>query len=104
MRLSYKKLSEADLASALASLKGWSLSDGTLRRVFDFGTYKEGLVFASTVGWVADNLNHHPDIHIGYAKVVVTTVTHDADGLTAYDFELARRIDSLVTAAGLADA
>lgn len=95
MDLSYRKLTDVEIAAALADVPDWGLVDGNLSRLFEFDAYKDGLVFASAVGYVADHLNHHPDIHIGYQKVRISMHTHDASGLTAYDFELARRIDRL---------
>ena len=93
--LSYDKLSADRIAAESATVPGWTV-DGALTRQFDFVSYKDGLVFAVAVGHVADKLNHHPDLMIGYQKVTVSMVTHDAGGgLTAYDFELARRIDRL---------
>jgi len=95
MDLSYRKLNDVEIAAALADVPDWGLVDGNLSRLFKFDAYKDGLVFASAVGYVADHLNHHPDIHIGYQTVRISMHTHDASGLTAYDFELARRIDRL---------
>ena len=66
-----------------------------ISKTFSFKTYKDGLVFASAVGFVADKLNHHPDMAVGYAKVSISVNTHDVGGLSPYDFELARRIDCL---------
>lgn len=95
MELAYRKLDESEAQSALRALDGWSILEGKLSKSFDFKAYKDGVVFASAVGFVADKLNHHPDIHIGYGKVSVAVNTHDVGGLSPYDFELARRIDSL---------
>ena len=95
MKLSYDKLSDAELVEALRGIPEWTIESGMLSRLFEFKAYKDGLVFASAVGWEADRLNHHPDIQIGYGKVRVVTVTHDAGGLTSYDIELARLVDSL---------
>jgi 4a-hydroxytetrahydrobiopterin dehydratase len=95
MELAYRKLDETEAQSALQALDGWSILEGKLSKAFDFKTYKDGVVFASAVGFVADKLNHHPDIHIGYGKVSIAVNTHDVGGLSPYDFELARRIDSL---------
>lgn len=93
--LSYDKLTADQIASESTSVPGWTV-DGALTRQFDFVSYKDGLVFAMAVGHIADKLNHHPDLLIGYQKVTVSMVTHDAGGgLTAFDFELARRIDRL---------
>ncbi|MBS1714532.1 MAG: 4a-hydroxytetrahydrobiopterin dehydratase [Armatimonadetes bacterium] len=96
MKLSYVKLTEQELHAALETLPSWTVSDGRLQREFTFSNYKEGVVFASAVGWEADRLNHHPDMTVSYGKVTVSTVTHDSDGLTPYDVELARLVDSLV--------
>jgi 4a-hydroxytetrahydrobiopterin dehydratase len=95
--LTYDKLSLDSIASQLESAPGWTVEGGALTRSFEFKTYASCLVFGVAVGHCADHLNHHPDLMIGYKKVVVSMVTHDAGGgLTAYDFELARRINALV--------
>jgi len=96
-QLEYRKLGDAELAIALAAHPEWTIDDGMLTRLFEFKTYKDGLVFATAVGWLADSLNHHPDLMIGYGKVRVSTTTHDSGGTTSYDFELARRIDLLMS-------
>lgn len=94
--MTYDKLDEAEIALELGTVDGWAIDDGALTKEFSFERYKDGLVFAAAVGFAADDLNHHPDLMVGYGKVRVSMVTHDADGgLTAFDFELARRIDRL---------
>lgn len=95
MELAYRKLDESEANTALASTPGWAIEDGKLTKSFKFETYKDGVVFSSAVGFVADKLNHHPDILVGYAKVNVSVNTHDVGGLSPYDFELAKRIDAL---------
>ncbi len=95
MELAYRKLEDTEANAALAHTPGWTIEDGKLIKNFKFETYKDGVVFAAAVGHIADKLNHHPDILIGYAKVAVSVNTHDVGGLSPYDFELAKRIDSL---------
>ena len=93
--LSYEKLSSEQIAAEAVTVPGWRVGVALVRD-YQFESYKDGLVFAVAVGQIADALNHHPDLLIGYQKVTVSMVTHDAGGgLTAYDFELARRIDRL---------
>lgn len=95
-RLSYEKLSAEDVAKELETLNEWSVIGGSLTKEFKFERYKDGLVFGMAVGFAADELNHHPDLTIGYGIVRVNLVTHDAGGgLTGYDFEFARRVDRL---------
>lgn len=95
MKLEYRKLSDSEATEALAAAPGWSIEGDKLTRTFTFDLYKGGVEFASAVGSAADQLDHHPDILIGYKKVTVSVNTHDVGGLSPYDFELARRIDSL---------
>ena len=95
-KLSYDKLNAGAVQEGLNGLPGWAVSNGMIVREFAFETYAAGLVFAVACGQVAEGLNHHPDLLIGYRKVVVSFVSHDAGGLTAYDFEAARRVSALV--------
>ena len=43
----------------------------------------------------AEDIGHHPDLSISWNKVSVSITNHAAGGLTANDFELARRIDAI---------
>ena len=40
-------------------------------------------------------MNHHPDIAVSWNRVTVSITNHEAGGLTAADFELAKRIEAL---------
>ena len=93
--LEYRILTDDELKKALETLPGWSVEDGQLVKRFEFKTYKDGLVFAVAVGYLADKLNHHPDLAIGYAKAKVSLSTHDVNGLSPYDVELATQIKAL---------
>lgn len=95
MELAYRLLSDSEVEQGLAELSGWARDEGRIAKTYTFETYKDGVVFASAVGFLADRLNHHPDILIGYGKVRVSVNTHDVGGLSPYDLELARRIERL---------
>ena len=51
--------------------------------------------FVNRVAELAEEAGHHPDIDIRYNRVRLALVTHDADGLTSKDFDLAARTDKL---------
>jgi 4a-hydroxytetrahydrobiopterin dehydratase len=80
------------------SVPAWRLqSDGkALRRewrVKDFGT---AIDFFHRVAGIAEDENHHPDLHLtGYRNVAVEISTHAVGGLTENDFILAAKIDLL---------
>jgi 4a-hydroxytetrahydrobiopterin dehydratase len=91
-----RALNDAEVSEALATLPGWRREGDALARTFEFGTYKDGVVFAAAVGFLADRLDHHPDLTLGYRKVEVRLSTHDVGGISGLDAELARRIDTLL--------
>jgi 4a-hydroxytetrahydrobiopterin dehydratase len=94
--LVYRKLEEEEAQARLAQAPGWSIEDGKLAKSFKFERYQEGVVFATAVAYLADRLDHHPDLEIGYGKVRVSVNTHSVEGLSPYDFELARRIEAIL--------
>lgn len=57
--------------------------------------FVSALRFVNEVGGVAESLNHHPDIDIRWNKVVLRVKSHDVNGLTTRDVELAQSIDRL---------
>jgi 4a-hydroxytetrahydrobiopterin dehydratase len=94
--LEYRKMDSSEIERELGQLDGWAVRDEKLEREFTFNSYFAGVVFASAVGHLAESLDHHPDIIIGYQKVMLSVNTHAVNGISPYDFELARRISGLL--------
>lgn len=91
-----KALSGAEISAGLAELNGWSRDGDTLVKEFRFDDYLAGLAFASGIGVIAEGLDHHPDLSIGWRRVTVSFTTHDAGSkLTSKDFAAAAAIDAL---------
>jgi len=53
------------------------------------------VAFVNRLTPVAERAEHHPDLEVGYGKVLVKLSTHDAGGLTELDLKLAGEIDGL---------
>ena len=90
-----QKLDPNQVKEALASVPEWKLSGQTISRVFEFKDFAGALQFVNAVGRVAEEANHHPDIDVRWNKVTLALSTHSAGGLTASDFDLARKVDRL---------
>ncbi len=76
--------------------RGWKLVQGHhLEKEFKFKDFKSALAFTNRVGDLAEAQGHHPDIHLAWGKVRITTWTHAIDGLTESDFVLAAKIERL---------
>lgn len=84
------------LQTLLAQLgNDWRLVDEHhLEKEFKFKNFREALDFANRVGAVADQQNHHPDIHVGWGRTKVLIWTHKIDGLTESDFVFAAKADA----------
>ena len=79
----------------------WRVLLRTLQSSFSTGSMAKGIEFAARVGAAADQANHHPDLTVTYPRVHVLLTTHDADGLTARDVELARTISAIAAELGI---
>jgi 4a-hydroxytetrahydrobiopterin dehydratase len=80
----------------LEDLRDWRLVDGHhLEKEVAFPDFAQALAFTNEVGAIAEELGHHPDIHLGWGRVKIVTWSHDVGGLTARDVQLAHRIDRL---------
>ncbi|MDB5163585.1 MAG: Pterin-4a-carbinolamine dehydratase [Candidatus Saccharibacteria bacterium] len=73
----------------------WQEKDKALVREFKFADFKSALGFVNKVGELAEAANHHPDIQLGWGKVVITLTTHSEGGVTDKDRQLAEKIDGL---------
>ncbi len=90
-----EKLDGQAVAALLAGLGNWTLAtDGkSIRRRFEFRNFSEAFAFMTRSALAAEKLDHHPDWSNVYKTVDVTLNTHDVGGLTALDFELAKKMD-----------
>jgi 4a-hydroxytetrahydrobiopterin dehydratase len=75
----------------MSAPEGWSEIDGALQREFRFPDFAQALAFVNRVGELAEAENHHPDIELGWGRVLLRWRTHSADAITDRDREMARR-------------
>lgn len=79
----------------------WRVVLGQVRATFRTGSFERGVELVRQVAAAAEELGHHPDVHLTYPTVQVSTVTHDAGGLTARDVALAGRVTAIADALGV---
>jgi 4a-hydroxytetrahydrobiopterin dehydratase len=89
-----KALDDAEIEAKLAELEGWARVDGKLHRTFRFSNFVEAFGFMASTALVAEKMDHHPEWSNVYATVVVDLTTHDANGITTLDFELAEAMNA----------
>lgn len=59
---------------------------------FRTGTFDVGVALVQAIGELAAAADHHPDVDLRYGSVGVRLTTHDVDGLSRLDVDLAREI------------
>jgi 4a-hydroxytetrahydrobiopterin dehydratase len=91
-------LSTDQVEDCMKSLHQWTcnFSDLYISKVWRFESYKTVIAMLVKVSELAERQNHHPEINSSYTQVRIKLWTHDAQGLTRKDFELAMAIDQLV--------
>jgi len=89
--------SETEIAARLGrELPQWRHQGGAICRSFRTAGWKASLMVANAIGHLAEVAWHHPDLIVSYGKVEVRLSTHEPNGITDKDFELARKIDDVV--------
>lgn len=78
-------------------LPNWFLENGWIRRKFKTSGWKATLMVVNTIGHLAEAAWHHPDLTVSYAFVIVKLCTHEAKGITDKDFELAAKIEQVIS-------
>ncbi|MCA5894784.1 4a-hydroxytetrahydrobiopterin dehydratase [Isoptericola sp. NEAU-Y5] len=81
-----------DQFSASEGVADWQAEEGSAAAEFRTGSFAAGVRFVDAIGEIADGVDHHPDVDLRYATVTVRTSSHDVDGLSERDVDLARRI------------
>jgi len=89
---------EGEELGALAIELGndWQVVDGHhLEKTYKFPDFMDALAFTNKIGGLAEEVNHHPDICLGWGRVHVTLWTHKIGGLNEADFVWAAKADEL---------
>jgi 4a-hydroxytetrahydrobiopterin dehydratase len=94
------RLSDVQIGNQLTSLAGWEYKDDSLRKLFRFKEFMDGIRFVVRVAEIADAADHHPDIHVNYTRVTFICTTHSEGGVTEKDLRLAQDIEQAFAAQG----
>jgi len=83
------------------ALEGWVNLGGVLGTRIRTSDFASALALVNSIGAAAEEMNHHPDIALGWGRVDVRLSSHDAGGITERDIRLARVISALAEDANL---
>jgi 4a-hydroxytetrahydrobiopterin dehydratase len=75
----------------------WAYVFPSIERKYLTKNFDESIKIANEIAKIANQLNHHPEVTFSHNAFVIKTHTHDASGITDKDFELAEKIDQLLS-------
>lgn len=90
-------LSEAKRLAA--ALPGWQLDEAgsTISRKLNGGSFKNLIEWVNKIAAIAEQQQHHPDLHLtGYRHLKIVLTTHAIGGLSQNDFIMAAKIDEVL--------
>lgn len=92
---SVRSLLPDERAALVAALHGWAFDEdrNAIRKSYRFANFIEAFAFMSRVALLAEKFDHHPEWSNTYNVVDILLTTHDADGVSMRDIDLARAID-----------
>ena len=89
------KFSLDEINARLIELSGWELEEGKLRWEFTFTDFIEIFGFMARVALLAETAGYHPEWFNAYNRVRIALTTHDVNGISNADFDLANKINRL---------
>ncbi len=91
----YRRYSATEITNEMKNLKTWKVVKGKLHRELEFRTFDDAVAFMMRSSLEITKLDHHPDWYNVYNRVKIDLVTHDLDGISGYDFILAKKLDEI---------
>jgi 4a-hydroxytetrahydrobiopterin dehydratase len=74
----------------------WTEKNKTLMKTFELNSFSAIIECLNDVAEKANEMGHHPDFEVfGYKNIRFSLSTHDANGITEKDHELAKKIDAI---------
>ena len=90
------RLSQQEIDERMKELYGWQQNDRTIAREYTLANFAAAVGLINAVAVLSEKADHHPNIELyGWNHVRITLYTHDKDGLTDHDFQLAAQINEL---------
>lgn len=91
-----KLLTQDEINEFLKSNKSWTHKNDGIERELTFNSYMDSIDFINKIAVKAEELNHHPDMNVGWCKIHLRFSTHDLDGLSTYDLKMAEEANLIL--------
>ena len=91
-----KKLNAQEIVVKLQDFPNWNFLNNGIEKHFKFKDFVTTMKVMNVIAEVAEAQNHHPEWSNVYNKLHIRLTTHDCDGVSDKDFELAKAIEKII--------
>ena len=96
MEENIKILTDDEIQEKLKDFPGWNYTNNKISKEFRFKEFLDAVDFINRLAPECEKINHHPDIHIFYNKILFELQRYDVGGkVTNKDFLVAAEIERL---------
>ena len=89
-------LTNPEIQNFLTNNIKWNQHNDGIERELKFDTYMDSIGFINKIAVKAEELNHHPDLIIGWCKIHIRFSTHDLEGLSTFDLQMADETNKIL--------
>ena len=92
------RLSDPQIETALKTLTGWKRCNNrhALQKNFKFKSFEVTWKFMTQIAQYAEEVDHHPEWSNIYNRVDIILTTHDANGISERDIQMAQKIEEIM--------
>ena len=88
-------LSIEQIQDELSNLDGWVFKNNAITKSYSFDSYMDGIGFVNRLAEKAEEVNHDPDMQVGWCRVSVAFTSHDKGGVTAICIAMAKATEKI---------
>lgn len=91
-------LSREQARELLKEVPGWEVDPASkkINRTWKLKDFRAAMAFVNRVAEIAEQEQHHADVHIFYNRVTLELWTHAIGGLSENDFIVAAKVNALL--------
>ena len=89
-------LNKKQIEENLKVLNNWFIVDKAIKKKLKFSSYMDSIKFINKVAAKAEELNHHPDMIVGWCEIEISFMSHDKGGVTFDCIDMVKFVESIL--------
>ena len=90
------KVTTDEIKNFLLENNGWSFQNDSLIKRVETEGWRSTMMLANTISGLCEMAWHHPKLELEFGKLTISLWTHEVGGISARDFELAKKIGDVL--------